>query len=214
LNCSSNNDNRPDKYIDTTGDGTCNFRCSGGDPNLNIDINGDGICDINCDTDGDGVADTNIDTTGDNVCNVNCTSDDDKLVDIKPTDKNLILYVSYIKSVNAVNVEPGWSATQNFIVSNQSDEAITFNVKWTNVYNDFDIKDSFVYAIKRNSIYETSSLGVVAPSKDSYLMKDIIIPPNTSYSYEIIYNYKNLDSNQNVDQGKTFTAKIEVEIAS
>jgi hypothetical protein len=214
LNCDTDNDGFPDKYVDTTGDGICNFNCKDNDSNLNIDTDGDGICNLNCDTDGDGKADSNIYTDGDGVCDINCTSEDDKLVEIKPTDENLILYVSYVKSVAALDVEPGWSATQNFIVSNQSSKAITFNIKWTDVYNGFDIKDSLVYTIKRNNIYETSSSGITAPTENSYMLNNIVIPANTSYNYEITYNYKNLDINQNADQGKTFTAKIEVEIAN
>ena len=46
-----------------------------------------------------------------------------------------------------------------------------------------------------------------------YGLKNIVIPAKTSYNYEITYNFKNLNVNQNVDQAKTFKAKIEVEIA-
>lgn len=38
---------------------------------VNIDLNGDGICDINCDSDGDNLPDYNIDFNGDNIPDIN-----------------------------------------------------------------------------------------------------------------------------------------------
>lgn len=56
-----------------------------GKPDLNVDINGDGICDINCDTDGDGKPDLNIDYRKDLKAHFNLDLDGDG----KP-DTNLI----------------------------------------------------------------------------------------------------------------------------
>ncbi len=42
-----------------------------GNPNINVDTNGDGKPDINIDTDGDGVPDVNIDTNGDGIADKN-----------------------------------------------------------------------------------------------------------------------------------------------
>ena len=44
---------------------------------INCDTNKDGICDLNCDTDGDGKCDTKCDTDGDGVCDTNCEDKDD-----------------------------------------------------------------------------------------------------------------------------------------
>ncbi len=46
-------------------------------PNINIDINGDGKPDVNIDTDGDGKPNVNIDTDGDNQPDVNIDTDGD-----------------------------------------------------------------------------------------------------------------------------------------
>ena len=48
-----------------------------GNPNINIDIDGDGIPDINIDTNKDGKPDINIDTNGDNIPDINIDTNGD-----------------------------------------------------------------------------------------------------------------------------------------
>ena len=68
---------KPNKDVETD---TINYETS--NPNINIDINGDGTPDINIDTDGDGLPDINIDTDGDNTPNINIDIDNDGKPDI------------------------------------------------------------------------------------------------------------------------------------
>ncbi len=48
---------------------------------LNCDTNHDGICDLNCDTNGDGICDRNCDTNHDGICDLNCDDDHDGICD-------------------------------------------------------------------------------------------------------------------------------------
>ncbi len=212
INIDTNGDGKPDGNIDTNGDGKCDVNCGTtppvipSNPNINIDTNGDGVCDLNCDTNGDGKPDKNIDTNGDGICDVNC--DDDPIIDVDPSD-NAILYVTYVKAVEALDIEPGWSDTQKFTIENQSNETLIFNINWKDVHNTFTMPGGFTYTLKRDGIVEGT---YDAPKTDSKLVERIIIPAKTTYSYEIIYNFNNLDQNQNEDQGKQFSAKIVAEI--
>jgi hypothetical protein len=70
---------------DIDGDGVCDLNCdtnNDGKPESNIDLNGDGTCDINCDPNHDGICDYNCDTTGNYICNINCDTNGDKKPDM------------------------------------------------------------------------------------------------------------------------------------
>ena len=59
------------KYVDVNGDGVAD---------LNIDTNSDGKPDINIDTNGDGIADVNVDTNGDGKPDINVDTKENKIV--------------------------------------------------------------------------------------------------------------------------------------
>ena len=212
VNCDTDGDGNPDVNLDYNGNRKAIFNLDtngDGKPDKNLmnqDTNGDGICDLNCDTNGDGVPDKNIDTNGDGICDVNC--DDDPIIDVDPSD-NAILYVTYVKAVEALGIEPGWTDTQKFTIENQSNETLIFNINWKDVTNTFTMPGGFTYTIKRDGLVEGT---YDAPKTDSKIVERIIIPAKTTYSYEIIYNFNNLDQNQDEDQGKQFSAKIVAEI--
>ena len=84
-----------------------------------------------------------------------------------------------------------------------------FNINWKDVTNTFTMPGGFTYTIKRDGLVEGT---YDAPKTDSKIVERIIIPAKTTYSYEIIYNFNNLDQNQDEDQGKQFSAKIVAEI--
>jgi len=66
--------------VTSNGDGSCDTNCDttgDGVADTNIDNDGDGNCDLNCDTTGDGMADTNIDNDGDGNCDLNCDTNND-----------------------------------------------------------------------------------------------------------------------------------------
>ena len=49
------------------------------------------------------------------------------------------------------------------------------------------------------------------PVTEDYIMKDLIIPANTSYTYEIRYKLIDTGVEQNNQMGKTFKATVSVE---
>ena len=84
FNLDTDKDGVPDKNLmnqDTDGDGTCDLNCdTNGDgfPDKNIDLDGDGICDLYCDTIEDGKCTLNCDTDGDGICDLNCDSKEEE----------------------------------------------------------------------------------------------------------------------------------------
>ena len=227
FNLDTDGDGKPDKNLmnqDTNNDGVCDLNCDiddDGYPDFNIDMDGDGKPDINIDTDGDGICDykcddnnctLNCDINGDGICDVNC--DTDPIIQITPDNKeNAILFVTYNKSVLATSIQPGWTDTQTFTVENQSNETLIFNLNWISIKNEFSIDQTFTYSIKRDGFLQNSS--IPAPKNDTTMLSKIIIPAHTVYFYEIEYSYNDLpDVDQNMEQGKTFSAQITAEIVS
>ena len=190
MNCDIDGDGKPDINIDVDGDG---------DADINIDIDGDNVCDVNCDTNGDGKCDENCGTvnTGDGSVNIS-------------TEEDRILYVSYLKGINAPYIAPDWSATQEFSVNNTSNYSIAFNIKFKNVYNEFNPNNEFVYSLTQDGIVKVPE--TASPTSDGYLLQNVIIPPHTTYHYELTYRFVDTGQNQNYQMGKRFTADLEVEL--
>ena len=222
INCDRNNDGRPETNIDFDGDGKAEINIdtnNDGKPDINIDTNGDGLPDLNIDTDGDLKPDVNVDTNGDGKCDINCIANlenlysggcQDKIANVTPSyNKKSTLFVSYQKGID-VKVIPGWSETQCFVIKNETDRNIRFNVNWIDVINDFAIDKSFTYTLKRNG----TTIGTYnIPKTNSKLLDGVLIPSNTTYTYEVKYDYHNLPESQDIDQGKTFHFGLEAEIA-
>ena len=123
-----------------------------------------------------------------------------------------ILYVSYLQGIDVNNVTPNWSGNQLFSVNNTSDYTLAFNIRFKNVYNDFDPTSEFVYSLIQNGttiINETP-----APTEDGYLIQNVVIPPHTVYSYTLTYHFIDTGDVQDYQQNKRFTADLQVEAAS
>ena len=90
-----------------------------------------------------------------------------------------------------------------------SDKTILYSIKLLNVTNTFNPTSEFVYSIYRNNIMIKNE--TATPVTEDYIMKDLIIPANTSYSYEIRYKFIDTGVEQNNQMGKTFKATVSVE---
>ena len=163
---------------------------------------------MNCDINGDGTPDKNIDNNGDGKCDTNCSVDPNNAVDIISND-GYILYITYNKPINAEDIIPGWTDKQILTVNNKSDKSIVYSIKLLNVTNTFNPTSEFVYSIYRNNIMIKNE--TATPVTEDYIMKDLIIPANTSYSYEIGYKFIDTGVEQNNQMGKTFKATVTVE---
>ncbi len=84
-----------------------------------------------------------------------------------------------------------------------------FNIDWKGVLNTFEKGNELVYTLKRDGI----ALGTYsAPTSDTSLIGKVVIPANTTYTYELEFHFVNLDVNQDYNRGKTFSAGFKIDV--
>lgn len=107
------------------------------------------------------------------------------------------------------NVVPGWESdgTQAIKVTNNSNYDAYINLKWSEVVNEFNNKKDLSYEIKlKNQIIKKDYL----PDSDTYIIKNLSAKANSTNVYYFKYKYLYTENDQNIDQGKTFKARVEV----
>ncbi len=221
VNCDSNGDGWPDYNYDVDGDGTPDFDIAkeGTDEvYLNIDLNGDQLCDIMCDDDKDGVCDRACaptpeqedSNTGSGSSSV--TGDPNNSLN---SGANLnIVYkdgTELIVSGLLPDDQPGAEVVhpqKTFSIENPTNITITYSLAWVVNENNFT-SNNFEYMIEStNGGYQTE--WTVAPKSGSPLIDDLIINPNETQEYTITFRLKGIGENQDYDQGKTFSGYLEV----
>lgn len=109
------------------------------------------------------------------------------------------------------NVIPGWESDgmQGIKITNKSNYDAYINLKWTEVLNEFNNKNDLSYEIKfNNKIIKSGYL----PDKEAFIIKNLAVKANSSNTYYFKYKYQYSDSDQNIDQGKTFKTRIQVSL--
>ena len=78
------------------------------------------------------------------------------------------------------------------------------------------IKNTFVTNNFQYKVEATNGGGTLgytpAPKKDAYIVRNVSIPARVSQKYKITFNLAGTNKPQNQDQGKNFTAEIDVEL--
>ena len=218
LNCDVDGDGWPDTNIDLDGDGKAD---------INIDIDGNGTPDLNVDTNDDGVADINIDEDGDGVCDKKCsyvvskggqatigggsasvdiaalvvtfeTGSDVKVTDLYPDDQP---DDNVNKTVNDII----------FTVENKTSQSLYYDLSWLEVINDFETTNFWTKIKCDGGGYDTGDW-VTAPKASGTIKSNIEIPANTVQKYTVSFTLHGIGQEQNIDQGKTFKGRIEVNL--
>ena len=121
------------------------------------------------------------------------------------------------------NAEPGSTGTLTFTVENEGDRALDYYVKWSDVVNTFaesEHPEELVYSVavtdgSSNSLYTLNN--TIAPSTDGYIninsTDPITIAPGVTHHYAITLTFMEMNSAQNYNQGKTFSAEADIELA-
>lgn len=115
---------------------------------------------------------------------------------------------SYIMS----NIIPGWvsSEKQHINIKNGSNYDTNIDIKWTDVMNDFTNTKDLVYTLyKENTVIKSGTL----PVKEELIISNLKIDANSNTNYYISYKYLYSENDQNIDQGKTFSGKIKVQLS-
>ncbi len=216
LNCDTDDDGWPDINIDTDGDGKAD---------LNIDSDGDGNPDLNIDTNGDGVPDINIDEDGDGKCDKNCTY----VANIKGGQANIgqgdvtadtaALVVMFEAGDNVIlkdmypDDQPGMEVKRpqvKFSIENKTNVTLYYNIYWTEIENTFE-SDNFWYRVESTGNgYKTD--WKITPKQNGLEVARVAIAPMTKQEYITEFTLHGTDSEQNVDQGKTFKGRFLIEL--
>ena len=218
LNCDSDGDGWPDYSIDIDGDG---------EADLDIDTDGDQKPDLNIDEDGNGKCDLNCDTNGDLKCDKYCTDDKKEVKRSGPTsvtgnpDNNVGtggLIINYTSEVGATtNVLPDDMQNskpippREFTVENTSSFSIAYRLIWQVKENSFVSENLKYQLVSKDGGFNSNLTTVPTLNGNKIIQRNIIIPAGGMHHYSLNFRLIGTNTEQNEDQGKTFSGYITAE---
>ena len=145
-----------------------------------------------------------------------------KSVEVVAGDSRL-LYTDLSTEDTNVIIEPGYTNIKLFTIRNTGNIAARYDIYLTDVSNSFSRKQDLTYTLYRkagNNTIDTSDMSdcevllenVEYPSKMTKIKaNEVIANANDYYTYALKITYINHPTeNQNIDQGKKFTGKIQI----
>ncbi len=220
LNCDTNGDGWPDTNIDLDGDGIAD---------MYIDVDGDGNADLNFDTNNDGVCDLHCDTNNDNVCDKNCVKNLEVIEDNTGSSTAIGNNQSNIESAKFIidfvdskqitidglfpedqNDDVLKYAYKNIVINNKSSTYVRYKIELVVTEYTFDFeKGNFLYSVtSTNNGFSTGYIKV--PNQTTIIADEIAIAPGSTQKYTITFKLRGTNSNQNYDQGKSFSGYFQV----
>lgn len=130
----------------------------------------------------------------------------------KPENQTITIIYTDTSSYKAESVVPGWQsdAAKTFTVRCEGAATGYYKVEWVDVINTFNHPEDLVYTVKINGITQFEDRQV--PTSDSLILANKSIVPGGVQNYEIFFKYINRNANQNEDQDKIFSGKINVSV--
>ncbi len=114
--------------------------------------------------------------------------------------------------ISASDIFPGWYDTKTFSVTNKSSIGTNYSLYIGDIVNPL-IGDSLSYKIESldGGFNKNKTL---LPSSEEVIGTGIYIQGNTTHTYTVTTYYNNLDIDQSVDKGKSFSYEIYIKGAS
>ena len=112
------------------------------------------------------------------------------------------------QELNASNMLPGASKEVEFGIENTGTLTTTYELDMKEVYNDFANKEDLVYTLEQDGNVITTE--TEAPSIDEILIPAVVIEPNEMQTYKLKLTFKEMGTNQNNNQNKTFIGKVQI----
>ena len=112
------------------------------------------------------------------------------------------------QELKASNMLPGATKEVEFSVENTGTLTTTYELDMKEVYNDFSPKTELVYTLEQDGNIITAE--TEAPSIDEILIPAVVIEPNEKQTYKLKLTFKETGKDQNTNQNKTFTGKIQI----
>ncbi len=137
----------------------------------------------------------------------NVKGNEDAKENIVKAGKMEITYIDG-SSISLDKMQPGESTTKKFKVQNTGNFPAKYNIKLDEVTNTLQDKTDLRYTLKKNGTEEKSG---VVPSGNAYILTDISIDADVTDEYELKIEFVDTHTNQNDNQGKTYTGKIQID---
>ena len=130
-----------------------------------------------------------------------------------------IIFTDSDGSISGSNIEPGWTTSKKFTVTNKSNETYKYNIVIQDLVNTFVTEGYLQYKItSTNSGYNMAEFKDVPKSStvtDKVLAYSASIDVGVTQTYTIEFIYRNDESvDQNVDQNKELSGKLFISIGT
>ena len=112
------------------------------------------------------------------------------------------------QELNASNMLPGATKEVEFSVENTGTLTTTYELDMKEVYNDFVSKDELIYTLEQDGtiiLNETE-----APSIDEVILPAVVINKGEKQTYKLKLTFKETGDDQNENQNKTFSGKVQI----
>lgn len=145
----------------------------------------------------------------------------EKSVDIVTVNKS-IEFTDLSETETSSSIAPGYENIKIFTVHNTGTGKASYHIYLSEVVNEFIISDDIRYTLYKKSGNNTISdinnftdCEVISegyfPKNNTYIKTDEVIEnPNEYYTYALKTTYINTVFNQDIDQGKIFSSKVQI----
>lgn len=107
------------------------------------------------------------------------------------------------------NALPGTTKTVNFSVTNTGTLPAAYAITMIDVLNNFEDKEDLVYTIESTNNGGTLN-ETTMPDKNEKIISPVVINPGTTQDYTLTVYFKETGDNQDDNQGKIFSGKIQI----
>ena len=111
-------------------------------------------------------------------------------------------------------MSPGFTASKEFVLVNSSLNDIVYTISFKDVKNNFETSDLKYWLVDMSNNKVVTNGRVTVPKNDSAIVKDIVLKSKEQHRYQLYFIFEETGKNQDIDQGKTFNAKVQIENAS
>lgn len=158
-------------------------------------------------------------------------TDDSNKVDLGTAKLNslpMIVFDVTGNKINMANAVPGDSGSSSFTIENNSDIDLSYNISWKDVVSTFNEADTdFVgsapntqadelkYSVSCTATIEgstpVSKSEITAPLTDGPIASNLVVKAKDTATCSITVNFVETNTNQNYNQGRSFTGTINVD---
>ena len=111
--------------------------------------------------------------------------------------------------IDLVDAVPGQKVIKTFTVTNTGNQTQYYNINLKDVINNFERTEDLVYTLTSDNSGATVAESEF-PDMNVTLAQNVSIATNTTQTYTLTVEYKNLAQSQNVDMNKTVSATIQI----